>query len=894
MISFACVSKSLGAAVLGAGLLLIFPEVAASDPPSAAILDYRHHMFDPPVMTLANRTIELMFDTVKVPAGTRRWTLPDDSRPLDFTYEFDGKVHRAADVLEDTYTDALLIIKDGVIVNETYLNRTDPGTHFMSYSMAKTLNSVMVGFAIQDGHIGAVTDQVTKYVPELKGSAYDGATLRDVLRMRSGSDWSDNFFREGPAKDINERAFMRNEVRFVTPAFSSRRAHPPGAVFNYNTVDAAVIGLVLERAVGYPISRYMAERLWEPAGMENYGFYVLDGPPGIGREFTGGGFNAVLRDYGRLALMMAQGGAANGSQLLSAEWIKESTAATASPADTGDADLGYAYFWWTLPGTDAYTALGGEGQFIFVDPATHTAVVKFSHSPVGPTFQRTKAETIAFLKAASLWRPSLAAPADQPSLPRISAALAQTPASHAFSASAQQNHPLDLRKYGYTEEEYLVSGQARVFDWSNDGPKALAQGPYTTRILIRRPRVGKASGTVIVEPLNPSVDVDLPIMWAESHEQFIADGDVWVGITIKPNTIDALRRFDPVRYASVAMPNPRPGPACAAADINAFAKPTTPAEETGLAWDMLSQLGALLKSTSAVNPLHHAADRLYMTGQSQTAGYARLYASVFGRIEIGPDHRPLYDGYLYSGSPPWQVPINQCWSDLPAGDPRLITAAAGVPIVEIFTQGDMKTNIETRRADGDTAPDLFRRYEIAGASHEDPWESLSFAAAADMTRAHGRMQDDAETLCSPKGVQPSDFPVRYAFDAAWHNLNDWVRSGIAPPHGMPLELNPSAAPLPPDQAFIVDDFGNAKGGVRSPYVDVPTARWVGAKSGPFVCLFHGYKLPFNREQLQRLYPTHADYVAAVRASASALTRQKWLTSADGSAIIREAQAAQIP
>lgn len=387
-----------------AATVLVLPWMAVAEPPPA-VLNYRHHMFDPPVMTLANRTIELMFDTVRIEPGSRVWKLPTKQRPLDFTYEVEGKTYRGADALENTYTDALLIIKNGVIVHEAYLNRTDERTHFMSYSMAKTLNSVMMGFALQDGYVESVEDPVLKYAPELEGTAYDGATLRDVLQMRSGADWNDNFFQPGPSKDINEQAFMRGETRFVTAASWAKRKHPPGEVFNYNTVDAAVIGLVLERAAKKPISQYMSERLWKPAGMERYGFYVLDGPPGVGREFTGGGFNAVLRDYGRIGLMMLQNGTANRRPLLPSSWVAESTTPPSTPGGRPDQDLGYAYFWWTLNDSKAYTALGGEGQFLFVDPETQTVIVKLSHAPVGPAGQRVSAEAFAFLKAASKWRP---------------------------------------------------------------------------------------------------------------------------------------------------------------------------------------------------------------------------------------------------------------------------------------------------------------------------------------------------------------------------------------------------------------------------------------------------------------------------------------------------------
>ena len=490
---------------------------------------------------------------------------------------------------------------------------------------------------------------------------------------------------------------------------------------------------------------------------------------------------------------------------------------------------------------------------------------------------------------------------EQPALPKIVGPLAETTTSHALLASAHLVQPLDLEKLGYEEEEYLVSGEARVFDWPDSvGPKVLAQAPYTTRIIVRRPKNDRRfNGTAIVEPMNPSTPVDLPIMWAESYSQFIADGYAWVGITIKPNTIKSLKTFDPARYSSLSMPHPQSGPACTAADINYWANPTTPDDETGLAWDILSQVGALLKSSSRGNPLSRPAERLYMTGQSQTAGYSRTYATVFGRIVTGPKGKLLYDGYLYAGSPPWQVPLYQCAKPLAWDDVRLTTAAAGVPVIEIFTQGDLgsegRRNIQSRRRDSDIPPDLFRRYEVAGASHVDPWEQLSFPSAPDMLRATGQSTAVAQADCEPKNVEPTDFPVRYVFNAAWRNLDDWVQNGVAAPHGAPLELKPSNDnTFLPEQAFFTDAQGNAKGGVRTPYVDIPTARWIGAKVGSFRCFFQGYKYPLDKSQLQRLYGTHAAYVSKVRASVAALEAQHWLTPTDSAAIVQEAERAQVP
>jgi hypothetical protein len=474
-------------------------------------------------------------------------------------------------------------------------------------------------------------------------------------------------------------------------------------------------------------------------------------------------------------------------------------------------------------------------------------------------------------------------------------ALPATGASYPFSAADHQKVPLDLALRGYEEREYLVSGRARVFDWGEGGGvKVLGAGPYSTRILVRRPRDPRRfNGVVVVEPLNPSEDVDLPIMWAESYRQFIRDGYAWVGVTIKPNTIAALKAFDAIRYAAVSMPSPFEKALCPEPEINPLSRPTRTSDETGLAWDLLSQVGMLLKSRSAENPIPWPVRRLYMTGQSQTAGYARTYASVFSRTVAGPGGGQLYDGFLYSGSPPWQVPLNQCRKDLAPGDPRLITPAVGVPVIEIFTQGDMGSNIETRRPDADAPSDKFRRYEVAGAPHVDPWEGRSFAADADMARAGARDNSKVEASCEPSGVTPTDFPNRYVFDAAWRNLDAWVRAGAPAPHGVSLQLR-SQRPFHPDDGFLTDDAGNAKGGVRTTAVDVATARWVGAKSGPFVCMFEGYKYPFSRSELRRRYPDREAYVARVTRNVAKLERERWLTSEDGEEIVREARHASVP
>jgi hypothetical protein len=486
-------------------------------------------------------------------------------------------------------------------------------------------------------------------------------------------------------------------------------------------------------------------------------------------------------------------------------------------------------------------------------------------------------------------------------LPMISAPIIQTAASHAFNAAAQQQVPLDLGSLGYLEEEYLVSGEARVYDWpALNRLTALTTAHYVTRILVRRPRDAQHfSGTVIVEPLNPSTNVDLPIMWAESYEYFTAAGDIWVGVTVKPNTVDALKKFDAERYGSLAFTNVQPFTAqCRAAearflsDIHLDIPPPTPTGETGLAWDILSQLGALLKADSPRNPLHGLAiQRLYMTGQSQTAGYMRTYANAIAPMAHLAHGARIYDGYLGSGHMPSQIPINNCAEPVPPGDPRFLTQPAGVPIMEFSAQSDILSNASTRRPDSDAKPDLFRRYEIAGSSHVDTWEVRSFPAAEDLMKAGVGAQLNSTAQCVPPQPGLSDFPIRDAFNAGWRNLERWVRVGSTPPQGELIELRAAGTSA---QQIVVDANGNAIGGVRSLFVDVPTARWVGSRGGPGGCMLLGYSIAFDAAQLQHLYRDHDAYIRAVTSHVQALRQRNWLTPTDARRLTQEASVAQVP
>jgi CubicO group peptidase (beta-lactamase class C family) len=378
---------------------------AAHGQPSAGIQDTRRHFLDANVNVLTFHSIDQIFATRRVDAAKSSWVLPHAEAKLDFTYEFGGSTHAAADALDRTYTNALIIVKHGKIVTEIYRNETDETTHFISFSMAKSITSILIGLAVADGHIHSIDDEITRYVPELKDSAYDGVTIRQALQMRSGANYDEQYVPSHP--DLLSAAFeesmVENRMPFVGFTRAMTRRYPPGTHFNYSTFETCVLGWVLERATKQRLAPYMTERLWKPAGMESYGFWMLDAEGDAGREFAGGGFNAVARDYARLGLMMLENGKAGGRQVVPQAWVKESTVPGAREAvDPAEPQFGYHFLWWPLVDSRAYMARGLQGQTIYIDPGTDTVIVKLSYFPLGN--HDAFAESMAFLQAASRWQ----------------------------------------------------------------------------------------------------------------------------------------------------------------------------------------------------------------------------------------------------------------------------------------------------------------------------------------------------------------------------------------------------------------------------------------------------------------------------------------------------------
>ncbi|MEY2853991.1 MAG: hypothetical protein RL030_1123 [Pseudomonadota bacterium] len=372
-----------------------------SDVPVATQI-LRWHMNDGDLNAFTFRSMQQLFTTRTVPRSGAVWRLPQEDHRIEFTYAWEGRQRSLDDFLGRTYTNALLVLKDGRLVTEVYRNGSDARSHFMGWSMTKSITSVLVGCALAEGRIDSLDTPISNYLPELKSGGYEGVSIRHVMQMRSGVDYEERYDFANPGRAANNHinSLVRNTTRFADAARTLPRVHPPGEHFQYKTIDTAVLGWLIERVTRGSVAAYTAQCVWEPLGAEADGFYIMDGPSGVGREFSGAGFNATARDFARFGQMMLDEGIANGRRIVSVDWVRQSTRPTDAPDTQRE---GYGLQWWTL-GSGTYSAIGLQGQYIFVDPATRTVVVKLSYFPPGDN-SALDAETQAFLRAASAWKP---------------------------------------------------------------------------------------------------------------------------------------------------------------------------------------------------------------------------------------------------------------------------------------------------------------------------------------------------------------------------------------------------------------------------------------------------------------------------------------------------------
>ena len=323
----------------------------------------------------ASKTPTLMpWHTIDPAINPIDWPTSGGARPE--TVAWKGKQIKWQDFLDRTNTNALLVVRNGVITYEYYNEGFSESSQLPSYSVAKTMTSIIAGQLIAQGKLKE-SDKFIKYFPGLKtGTSFDRVTVQSLLDMQSGVGVSDNY-PTGPAGwgVAIAQMYATTDVDWFLK-HNRKMAFDPGSKSEYRSVDTQMIGMIIKAITGRTVAEYFSENVWKPIGAKYPATWNVDRVGGTEKTFCC--FNATARDYARVGLAMLNGGQAGAKQVIDANWLARMT----TPVTTLDHGWGYsAFVWHPFPGI--YQAEGLHGQFIFMNPTTRTVIVKLSDNPTG-------------------------------------------------------------------------------------------------------------------------------------------------------------------------------------------------------------------------------------------------------------------------------------------------------------------------------------------------------------------------------------------------------------------------------------------------------------------------------------------------------------------------------
>ena len=292
-----------------------------------------------------------------------------------FEYRFENQTHTLDDFLARQRITGLLLIKDGEVLLERYQYDRTPAHRFVSHSMAKSIVSIAVGMALAEGKIASLDDAVSKYAPKLAGSPYGETSIRNLLRMSSGVPFNEVY--DGKDDLTRFSILRRSQGSIVALRSFGGREVEQGKRFHYASSETVVLAVLLRAVTGTTLSEYLTERLWQPMGAEADATWVRSSD---GLEIGSGSFNAILRDYGRLGVLLANDGAVGARQVVPKEYLLEATDWHRQPdafaPKRATPYFGYGYQFWTFPGEKRrFALLGVYGQSIFVDPELKLVMV---------------------------------------------------------------------------------------------------------------------------------------------------------------------------------------------------------------------------------------------------------------------------------------------------------------------------------------------------------------------------------------------------------------------------------------------------------------------------------------------------------------------------------------
>ena len=319
-------------------------------------------------------------------------TFPLDQLPADNPYasQIEAIGNRSTNgslvnYLESSGTTAFLMVRDDKVLYERYFNGYNQRSLNTSFSMAKSFASALVGIAIDEGHIESVDEPITNYLPELlkKDERFEAITIRHLLTMSSGIKYEEGGNLPWSEEADDTKTYYSTDLRELALE-NCRIEGEPGEYFQYNNYNPLLVGMIIERATGMSVSRYLQQKLWKPMGMEANGSWSLDSKKS-GFEKMESGVNARARDFARFGMLFAEEGSWEGRQLISREWVEEST----RPDAITDPSLEYQYFWWvdTPRGRNHFSARGNYGQYVYVAPEKDLVIVRLGSEEGGRGYE---------------------------------------------------------------------------------------------------------------------------------------------------------------------------------------------------------------------------------------------------------------------------------------------------------------------------------------------------------------------------------------------------------------------------------------------------------------------------------------------------------------------------
>lgn len=320
----------------------------------------------------------MFFNTEMATQSANPTHLQSQPTPLPLAFSFRDKIYSLADWQVERDQTAMVVLKNGEITYEAYFKDTNANDRRVSWSMAKSFLSAAFGVAVQNGLIKNLDAPVTDYVPSLSDTAYDGATIRNVLNMASGVTFNEDYLNFN--SDINKmgRVLALGKTMDGFALGLSGKSRKPGTRRQYVSIDTHVLGMILRAATGKTMPEYLTETILNPMGMEADSYYLTDG---VGTAFVLGGLNMRTRDFARFGLLMAQNGRLNGQQIVPSDWVRQSTDNSApepweEDEGTDNGTLGYGFQWWLPPNATKgeFFAIGVYGQYIYINQPENVVI----------------------------------------------------------------------------------------------------------------------------------------------------------------------------------------------------------------------------------------------------------------------------------------------------------------------------------------------------------------------------------------------------------------------------------------------------------------------------------------------------------------------------------------